>query len=131
VFRRRRRHLEVELEVHPDDLPKTGLFAEPVRVASIAPLEPEVLEDGRRRVTFLVEVRDAEDRRCSALAVEARVTGPERTRTVSGNTDLLGRLRFRMAGPAGVYRLEVLDVAASGLAFDPALGEVSAEAEVP
>jgi hypothetical protein len=130
VFRRRRRRPELELEVHPDDLPKTGLFAEPVRVASIAPLEPELLDDGRRRVTFLVEVRDAEDKRCSALAVEARVTGPERSRTVSGNTDLMGRLRFRMAGPAGAYRIEVLDVAASGLAFDPTLGVVTAATEV-
>jgi hypothetical protein len=130
VFRRRPRQLGVELEVHPDDLPKTGLFAEPVRVETITVLDPEAQDDGRLRVTFLVEVRDAEDKRCSNLAVEARVTGPERSRTVAGNTDLMGRLRFRMVGPPGRYAIEVLDVAAKGLAFDPALGTVEASTEV-
>jgi hypothetical protein len=130
VIRRRPRPLGVALEVEPDALPKTGLFAEPVRVASLQVLEPETLDDGRRRVTFLVEVRDAEDKRCSNLAVEARVTGPERTRTVSGNTDLMGRLRFRMAGPPGRYAIEILDVAAKGLVFDPALGTTASSTEV-
>jgi hypothetical protein len=130
VFRRRRRQLDFTLEKHPDDLPKTGLFAEPVRVASIKVLDPEVLDDGQHRVTFLVEIRDAEDKRCSNLAVEARVSGPERTRTVSGNTDLMGRLRFRTTGPAGRYEVEVLDVAAFGLAFDPAAGRTVASTEV-
>jgi hypothetical protein len=130
VFRRRRRQPDVTLEVHPDDLPKTGLFAEPVRVASIKVLDPEDLEDGQHRVTFLVEIRDAEDKRCSNLAVEARVTGPERTRTVSGNTDLMGRLRFRTTGPAGSYQVAVLDVAAYGLAFDASSGQTMATAEV-
>jgi hypothetical protein len=129
VFRRRRRQLDLTLEVHPDDLPKTGLFAEPVRVASIQVLDPEVLDDGLHRVTFLVEIRDAEDKRCSNLAVEARVSGPERARTVSGNTDLMGRLRFRTTGPAGSYRIEVLDVAAYGLGFDPGAGETTASTE--
>ncbi|GGI04449.1 hypothetical protein [Egicoccus halophilus] len=108
------------LERQPDALPKTGLFAEPVRVFSLRVLDPEPLADGRRRVQFLVEVRDAEDRRCSDLAVEARVRGPERERVVSGTTDLLGRIRFRMAGPAGEYAIAVTDVAAGGLAFDAA-----------
>jgi hypothetical protein len=130
VFRRRPRRADLTLEVHPDDLPKTGLFAEPVRVASIKVLEPETLEDGQRRVTFLVEVRDAEDKRCSNLAVEAEVSGPERVRTVSGNTDLMGRLRFRTTGPAGRYRIHVSDVAAFGLAFDAAAGETSASVEI-
>jgi hypothetical protein len=130
VFRRRRRQPEFTLEVHPDDLPKTGLFHEPVRVASIKVLDPEALDDGQHRVTFLVEVRDAEDQRCSNLAVEARVSGPERTRTVSGNTDLMGRLRFRTTGPAGRYGIEVLDVAASGLAFDPDAGQITAATDV-
>jgi hypothetical protein len=76
VFRRRRRKLGVQLEVHPDDLPKTGLFAEPVRVESIKVLDPEVQDDGQHRVTFLVEVRDAEDKRCSNLAVEAGSAAP-------------------------------------------------------
>jgi hypothetical protein len=126
VFRRRPRRLDVQLEVHPDDLPKTGLFAEPVRVESIKVLDPELLDDGQHRVTFLVEVRDAEDKRCSNLAVEAQVAGPERARTVSGNTDLMGRLRFRTTGPAGTYRIEVLDVAAFGLTFDAEAGQTSA-----
>jgi hypothetical protein len=130
VFRRRPRQLDVQLEVHTDDLPKTGLFAEPVRVESIKVLDPELLDDGQHRVTFLVEIRDAEDKRCSNLAVEARVSGPERARTVSGNTDLMGRLRFRTTGPAGTYGVEVLDVAAFGLAFDAGSGQTSATAEV-
>jgi hypothetical protein len=130
VFRRRPRRVEVALEVHPDDLPKTGLFAEPVRVERITVPDPETLDDGSRRVTFLVEVRDAEDKRCSDLAVEARVSGPERSRTVQGTTDLLGRIRFRMAGPAGAYAIEVTDVAAGGLAFDPAAGTTIASAHI-
>ncbi|MFA9428865.1 hypothetical protein [Egicoccus sp. AB-alg2] len=113
------------LERQPDALPKTGLFAEPVRVASLRALDPEAQDDGRHRVTFLVEVRDAEDKRCSDLAVEARVRGPERERVVSGATDLMGRIRFRMTGPAGEYAVEVLDVAAGGLAFDPEAGTTS------
>jgi hypothetical protein len=130
VFRRRPRKLDVQLEVHPDDLPKTGLFAEPVRVESVKVLDPEVLDDGQHRVTFLVEVRDAEDKRCSNLAVEARVTGPDRERVVSGNTDLMGRLRFRMAGPPGRYGIEVLDVAAFGLVFDAETGQTTATTEI-
>jgi hypothetical protein len=130
VFRRRRRPAGFTLEVHPDDLPKTGLFAEPVRVETIKVLDPEVLDDGQHRVTFLVEIRDAEDKRCSNLAVEARVSGPERTRTVAGNTDLMGRLRFRTTGPAGRYAIEITDVAAKGLAFDASTGTTAAETTV-
>jgi hypothetical protein len=130
VFRRRRRQPEFTLEVHPDDLPKSGLFHEPVRVDTIKVLDPERLGEGQHRVTFLVEVRDAEGQRCSNLAVEARVSGPERSRTVSGNTDLMGRLRFRTTGPAGRYSIEVLDVAARGLAFDAEAGPTSAATEV-
>jgi hypothetical protein len=130
VFRRRRPTPPFTLEVHPDDLPKTGLFAEPVRVEAIKVLDPEVLEDGQHRVTFLVEVRDAEDKRCSNLAVEARVSAPGRSRTVSGNTDLMGRLRFRTTGPAGRYAIEVTDVAAKGLAFDADAGTTTAETTV-
>lgn len=109
---------EFTLERQPDALPKTGLFAEPVRVASLRALDPEPQPDGRVQVTFLVEVRDAEDRRCSDLAVEAHVGGPERAGTVSGTTDLMGRIRFRLVGPPGDYAIEVRDVAAGGLAFD-------------
>jgi hypothetical protein len=120
----------VTVEPQPDDLPKTGLFAEPVRVAALQVLDPEVVEDGRHRVTFLVEVRDAEGRRCPDLSVEAQVTGPERTRTVQGTTDLFGRIRFRMASTAGDYHLEVTDVAARGLDWDRAAGPLEASIRV-
>jgi hypothetical protein len=131
-FTRRRRagRPVLEAERQPDDRPKTGLFAEPIRVTSLTVLDPEVLDDGTHRVTFLVEVRDAEGRRCPDLAVEARVTGPERTRTVDGATDMFGRIRFRMAGPAGSYGIEVTDVAAFGLAWDAAAGPTVASTTV-
>ncbi len=119
---RRRRPEPPTRRPHPDDLPKRGLFAEPVRVASLRALDPERLDDGTDRVTFLVEIRDREDRRCPDLAVRARVRGPQRTRAVSGTTDLLGRIRFRMAGPAGDYTIAVTDVAAGGLDWDRAAG---------
>ena len=106
----------------PDSHPKRGLIAEPVRVARIEHADTERLEDGSLRVTFLVEVRASDEARCPAIAVEARISGPERERTVSGATDLLGRIRFRMTGPAGTYRLEVLDVAAGGLDWDAETG---------
>ena len=110
------------VERHPDDLPKRGLFAEPVRVTRLDVADTEVMDDGERRVTFLVEIKDAEDKRCSEVAVEARVSGPERSRTVQGATDLFGRLRFRMAGPPGTYHLDVTDVAAGGLDWDADAG---------
>lgn len=115
ALRRARPTPQVTLERQRDDLPKTGLFTEPIRLTALEPLDPEVLDDGRRRATFLVEVRDADDRRCPELSVEARISGPDRTRTVQGNTDLFGRIRFRMAGPAGTYGIEVTDVAAFAL----------------
>lgn len=118
AVRRTRPAPSFTLERQPDALPKTGLFAEPVRIASLRVLDPEPQADGRIQVTFLVEVRDAEDRRCSDLAVEAHVGGPERGGTVSGTTDMMGRIRFRLTGPAGDYAIEVRDVAAGGLAFD-------------
>ena len=121
--RLRRRRIDPEgLIGLPDSHPKRGLIAEPVRVARIEHEDTEQLEDGTLRVTFLVEVRAADEARCPAVAVEARISGPERERTVSGATDLLGRVRFRMAGPAGSYRLEVLDVAAGGLDWDAERG---------
>lgn len=121
--RLRRRRIDPEgLIGLPDSHPKRGLIAEPVRVARIEHADTERLEDGTLRVTFLVEVRAADEARCPAVAVEARISGPERERTVSGATDLLGRVRFRMAGPAGSYRLQVLDVAAGGLDWDAETG---------
>jgi hypothetical protein len=129
--RLRRRRPQLATEPLPDGLPKVGLFAEPVRVASLRVLDPEVAEGGQHRVTFLLEVRDAEDRRCSDLSVEATVTGPERTRTVQGTTDLLGRIRFRTTGPDGTYRLVIHDVAAGGLAWDEEAGPTGAACTVP
>ncbi|MFA9445390.1 hypothetical protein [Egicoccus sp. AB-alg6-2] len=129
AVRRARPAQPFTLERQPDALPKTGLFSEPVRVASVRALDPEARDDGYR-VTFLVEVRDAEDKRCSDLAVEARVQGPDRERVVSGTTDLMGRIRFRMSGPAGAYAIEVRDVAAGGLTFDPAAAPVTTSTTV-
>jgi hypothetical protein len=128
--RRRTPPPDLTLEPHPDDLPKTGLFTEPVRVSDLQVLDPERLDDGRHRVTFLVEVRDADDKRCSDLSVEARVSGPERTRTVQGTTDMFGRIRFRMASTPGHYAIEVTDVAAHGLAWDAAAGAVTADTTI-
>jgi hypothetical protein len=117
--RARRRRIDPDgLVGLPDSHPKRGLIAEPVRVGDLQHTTTEVLEDGSRRITFLVEIRASDDARCASIAVEARISGPERTRTVSGATDLLGRVRFRMTGPPGTYLLEVTDVAAGGLDWD-------------
>jgi hypothetical protein len=127
---RRRRRPQVTVETQPDGLPKTGLFAEPLVVTALEPLEPEHLEDGRWRVTFRVEVRDAEGKRCSDLAVDARVTGPERSATVQVTTDLFGRARIRMTGPVGRYELSLLEVAAKALRWDGEAGPRHAAIEV-
>jgi hypothetical protein len=127
---RRRRPVEVTVEPQPDDVPKRGLFTEPVRVTSLRTLDPERVDGGQQRVTFLVEVRDAEGRRCPDLSVQATVSGPERTRTVQGNTDLLGRIRFRTTGPPGRYRIELRDVAAGGLDWDRDGGPAELETAV-
>jgi len=121
--RARRRRIDPDSLVPlPDSHPKRGLIAEPVRVARLehsgvetAADSPTEVPEGSVRVTFLVEVRSADDARCPAVAVEAVVAGPERSRTVVGTTDLMGRVRFRMTGPAGDYSCEITDVAAGGL----------------
>lgn len=124
VLRRRlrRRRTPVTIERHPDDLPKRGLFAEPIRVTRLDTLEPEHLDDDSRRATFLVEVQDAEGRRCPDLAVEATVSGPHRSSTVAGTTDLMGRIRFRMTGPAGRYAIHLDLIAPGGLDWDTDAG---------
>ena len=132
VFRRlaRARRPRVTTETQPDALPKRGLFAEPIRVTKLDPLDPDVDDHGLARAVFMVEVKDAEDRRCSDLSVEARLTGPDRTRTVQGTTDLMGRIRFRMASGPGEYRIELTDVAAGGLDWDDAAGPREATTEL-
>jgi hypothetical protein len=130
--RLRRRRIDPDTLVPlPDSHPKVGLLAEPVRVARLEHAGTELLEDGSHRVTFLVEVLSADDARCPAVAVEAEVAGPERTRTVSGATDMLGRIRFRMAGPTGSYGITITDVAAGGLAWDEAGGPRALEVTAP
>lgn len=121
VLRRLRaaRRKRVTVEVQPDGVPKTGLFAEPIRVSSLRVMDPEPFDDVQRRVTFLIEIRDAEGRRCSDVAVEATVASPLRERTAQGATDLLGRIRFRTIGPAGDYAIEIRNVGAGGLRWDP------------
>lgn len=123
--RLRRRRIDPSALVGlPDSHPKRGLLAEPVRVdrLEVAEVGPAENDATQRRVTFLIEVRAADDARCPAVAVEVHIDGPERARTVSGATDLLGRIRFRMAGPPGTYRIEVRDVAAGGLDWDRGAG---------
>jgi hypothetical protein len=127
VFRQRR---ALPVEPQPDGVPKSGLFTEPIAVTRLDALESETLDDGRRRATFVAEVRDADGRRCPDVAVEATVSGPERTRKVAGNTDMLGRIRFRMAGPPGAYAITLVDVGAGGLAWDAQAGPREASVTV-
>jgi len=117
MFGRRRRTPPITLEPLPDGLPKRGLFTEPVRVTRLT-ADYEAHGIDQVRVTFLTEVRDATDRRCSDLFVEARVSSPERDRLVSGTTDLLGRIRFRIVGDPGVYTTTITNVGANGLQWD-------------
>jgi len=121
VGRWRRRREPLRLEPLPDGVPRRGLFAEPLRVATLAHERTETDHDGLV-VTFALTLRDAEDRRVPDIAVEALVTTPEREARAVGTTDLMGRLRIRTRGPAGPYRVEVIDVAAGGLDWDPAAG---------
>lgn len=128
--RRLRPRPTVPLSPVADGLPKTGFFSQPVRVTSLEVLDPELLDDGHHRASFRVEVRDADGRRCSELAVDAKLTGPERTADVQGVTDLFGRVRLRMAGPPGEYAVEILDVAANGLAWDREAGPLQASCTI-
>jgi hypothetical protein len=123
--RLRRRRIDPDRIVGlPDSHPKRGLIAEPVRIARLVHEGTEQLEDGLTRVTFLIEIRAADEARAPAIAVEVHIAGPDRARTVSGATDMLGRVRFRMTGPRGVHRLEVTDVAAGGLDWDRSAGPI-------
>ena len=102
----------------PDDLPRRGLFAEPIRVDRIEVLAPEAVGNGDVRVTFRATVKDAAGKRCPDIAVEARVSGPERVADGLSTTDLMGQVRIRMTGPPGAYICELLDVGAGGLELD-------------
>lgn len=109
----------------PDDVPRDDLFTEPL-VVSITSRDPESLEDRRHRVEFRVEIRDTEGRRCPDLAVEAEIAGPGRTATGLAHTDMLGRVRFQMDGPAGRYRLRLLHVAGHALDLDEEASDLTA-----
>lgn len=113
---KRRRAITVERQ--PDDLPKSGLFQAPIRIAELRPYAVDADVDGTVRVTFLLEVRDAEDRRCPDFFVAVRVQGPDRSVAADGTTDMLGRIQFRMSGPPGTYAIDVDDVGAGGIAWD-------------
>jgi hypothetical protein len=119
-----------QLEKAEDAHPKDGLFTPPVRVADLRVAEPEHLDGGRVRVTFVATIRDAEDRRCPDLSVEARVAGPERTGGGQSTTDLMGSVKIRMTGPPGDYRCEIVDVAAGGLSWDLEASTLAAETTV-
>lgn len=129
---RRRRIDPATLVPLPDSHPRRGLIAEPVRVARLEHETTDTLDGpgATRRVTFLIEVRSSDDARCPNVAVEVHIAGPDRERTVSGATDMLGRVRFRMAGGAGPYRCAVRDVAAGGLDWDRAAGPTSVSVDV-
>lgn len=117
-----------ELRRVPDDLPRDQLYAQPlVSTVSVKDSEPV---DGGTRVTFRVVVRDADGRRCSDIAVEARVTGPERSAKAQVTTDMLGSALFRMTGPAGSYAFELLDVAAFALDWDRDASQLTSTARV-
>ena len=117
-----------ELRKVPDDLPRDQLYAQPL-VSTVSARDPEVVEGGTR-VTFRVVVKDANGRRCSDIAVEARVTGPERSAKAQVTTDMLGSALFRMTGPPGTYAFELLDVAAFALDWDRDASDLTATAEV-
>jgi hypothetical protein len=118
-----------DLQKAEDAHPKDGLFTAPVRVADLRVAQPEHLDGDRVRVTFVATIRDAEDRRCPDLSVEARVQGPERIGGGQTTTDLMGAVKIRMTGPPGAYRCEIVDVAAGGLAWDRDASTVTAETQ--
>ena len=117
-----------ELRRVPDDLPRDQLYAQPL-VASVSVKDPEPVDSGTR-VTFRVVVKDANGRRCGDIAVEARVSGPQRSARAQVTTDMLGSALFRMTGPPGTYAFELLDVAAFALDWDRDASERSATTEV-
>jgi hypothetical protein len=122
--------LDAELTKVPDDLPRDMLFAQPIVATAKLSGNPETLDDGTARVAFTVLVKDAEGKRCPDLWVQARIVGPERTAVGDTTTNMLGTATFRMAGPAGTYAIEVLDVAAQALAWDRDASTLTVSASV-
>lgn len=117
LFRRRRRQMPAELTRVEDGHPKDGLFSPPLVVTALTVADPEPHADGVR-VTFRATIKDADGRRCPDVAVDATIRGPERTASGSATTDMMGAVRFRMAGPRGAYEVTIDDVAAGGMAWD-------------
>jgi len=113
-----------ELRKVPDDLPRDQLYAQPL-LSTVSVKDPEPVEGGTR-VAFRVVVKDANGRRCSDIAVEARITGPERSASAQVTTDMLGSALFRMTGPPGSYAFELLDVAAFALDWDRDASDLTA-----
>lgn len=99
----------------PDMVPKRHLYEEPLHVESIEALPPEPVGDGRLRVTFWINVRDADGQAVREIAVHGRIVGPERTGEGMANTDDYGQARFRTTGPPGRYRCEITDIAAGAI----------------
>lgn len=131
LFRRKPKFTDAELELTqvPDDLPRDALFSQPIRVDRLTAKDVEELDDGQVRVSFRVVVRDAVDKRCPDLAVEATIAGPERTATGMTTTSLLGAATFRMTGPRGTYTITVDDVAAGALEVDHDASALTASVE--
>ena len=100
----------------PDDLPRDAFFARPLQVSELV-TQVEEHEDGVR-VSFVATVKDAEGKRCPDIAVHARVRGPHRAATGMGHTSMMGKVTFRMSGPAGEYTCVVEDVAGGALGLD-------------
>lgn len=117
----------------PDMVPKRHLYEEPLHVESIEALPPERVDHDALRVTFWVNVRDSAGQAGRDLAVEARIVGPERAGEGMANTDEHGQVRFRMTGPPGRYRCEILDIAAGAIDVrrDDPPNVASLETEIP
>ena len=118
-----------ELTKVEDSHPKDGLFSQPLVVSALVAADPEPRDDGQVRVTFRATIKDAEGRRCPDVAVDATITGPERTATGTATTDLMGAVRFRMTGPPGTYEVAIDGVAAGGLRWDPDASETRRRAD--
>jgi hypothetical protein len=90
-------------------------FAEPIAVVDLEALPPERLEDGRFRVTFWANVRDARGDRCPDVAIDARIEGPERSGEGMAWTDDYGQVRIRTTGPPGAYRCVITGAGAGAV----------------